>query len=203
MIPFLSVSLLPLSFPQDSISSLAHFKIWRVFQGWSRVCSVAQSCPTLCNPMDNSLPGSSVHGIFQSNSCWRGLPCPSPGDLPNPEIKTTSLEFPEMEGGFFTSSATWEAPRLIVHKYKNAVFRFINPFDWEIAALSLVWEVEGRSYFMFTALLYFVTFLKTWHSPKLSGLPPPISPFAKILQVIPLSDHQGSTILYLLGFLLL
>ena len=27
---------------------------------------VAQSCPTLCNPMDRSLPGSSVHGIFQA-----------------------------------------------------------------------------------------------------------------------------------------
>ena len=25
---------------------------------------VAQSCPTLCDPMDCSLPGSSVHGIF-------------------------------------------------------------------------------------------------------------------------------------------
>ena len=27
---------------------------------------VAQSCPTLCNPMDCSLPGSSLHGIFQA-----------------------------------------------------------------------------------------------------------------------------------------
>ena len=27
---------------------------------------VAQSCPTLSNPMDFSLPGSSVHGIFQA-----------------------------------------------------------------------------------------------------------------------------------------
>ena len=26
---------------------------------------VAQSCPTLCDPVDSSLPGSSVHGIFQ------------------------------------------------------------------------------------------------------------------------------------------
>ena len=26
---------------------------------------VAQSCPTLCDPMDCNLPGSSVHGIFQ------------------------------------------------------------------------------------------------------------------------------------------
>ena len=27
---------------------------------------VAQSCPTLSDPMDRSLPGSSVHGIFQA-----------------------------------------------------------------------------------------------------------------------------------------
>ena len=27
---------------------------------------VIQSCPTLCDPMDCSLPGSSVHGIFQA-----------------------------------------------------------------------------------------------------------------------------------------
>ena len=29
---------------------------------------VAQSCPTLCNPMDCSLPGSSVNGIFQARA---------------------------------------------------------------------------------------------------------------------------------------
>ena len=27
---------------------------------------VTQSCPTLCNPMDCSLPGSSIHRIFQA-----------------------------------------------------------------------------------------------------------------------------------------
>ena len=27
---------------------------------------VAQSCPTLCNPVDCSLPGSSIHGILQA-----------------------------------------------------------------------------------------------------------------------------------------
>ena len=31
-----------------------------------RACSVTQSCPTLCDLMDCSLPGSSVHGIFQA-----------------------------------------------------------------------------------------------------------------------------------------
>ena len=40
-------------------SSVSHF--------WSESESeVTQSCPTLCNPMDCSLPGSSVHGIFQT-----------------------------------------------------------------------------------------------------------------------------------------
>ena len=29
-------------------------------------CMHPQSCPTLCDPMDCSLPGSSVHGIFQA-----------------------------------------------------------------------------------------------------------------------------------------
>ena len=40
-----------------------------------------QSCLTLCNPMDHSPPGSSVHGILQAKH-WSGLPCPPPGDLP-------------------------------------------------------------------------------------------------------------------------
>ena len=36
-----------------------------------------------CDPMDHSPPGSSVHGILQARY-WSGLPCPPPGDLPNP-----------------------------------------------------------------------------------------------------------------------
>ena len=36
---------------------------------------VAQSCPTLCDPMDCSLPGSSVHGIFQGRILeWVDIP---------------------------------------------------------------------------------------------------------------------------------
>ena len=33
---------------------------------WSRESEVAQSYPTLRDPMDSSLPGSSIHGIFQA-----------------------------------------------------------------------------------------------------------------------------------------
>ena len=45
----------------------------------------AQSCPTLCNPMDCSLPGSSVHGILQAR-IFQWVYMPSPEDLPNPGI---------------------------------------------------------------------------------------------------------------------
>ena len=43
----------------------------------------------MCDPMDYSLPGSSVHGIFQAR-ILSGLPDPSPGDLPNSEIEPWS-----------------------------------------------------------------------------------------------------------------
>ena len=50
---------------------------------------VAQSCPTLCDPMDCSLPGSSVHG-FPRQEYWSGLPFPSPSDLSDPWIEPES-----------------------------------------------------------------------------------------------------------------
>ena len=38
-------------------------------------CMRAQSCPTLCNPMDCSPPGSSVHGILQARTLeWVAMP---------------------------------------------------------------------------------------------------------------------------------
>ena len=43
---------------------------------------VSQLCLTLCDPMDCCPPGSSVHG-FSRPEYWRGLPFPSPEDLPN------------------------------------------------------------------------------------------------------------------------
>ena len=47
-------------------------------------------------------------GFFRQEY-WHGLPCPPPGDLPNPGIEPTTLRSPALAGGFFTTSATWEA----------------------------------------------------------------------------------------------
>ena len=50
---------------------------------------VAQSCLTLCNPVDCSQASSSPWG-FSRQEFWSGLSCPLPGNLPNPGIKTGS-----------------------------------------------------------------------------------------------------------------
>ena len=62
-----------------------------------------QLCLTLCNPMDCSLPGSSVkntrmgcHFLLQGQ------------DLPDPVIEPMTLKSPALAGGFFTTGATWE-----------------------------------------------------------------------------------------------
>ena len=66
-----------------------------------------QSCPTLCNRMDCSPPGSSVHGVLQARILeW--VACPHP-DLPDPGIKPASLMSLAVAGGLFTTGATWEA----------------------------------------------------------------------------------------------
>ena len=50
---------------------------------------VAQSCLTLSDPMDHSLPGSSIHGIFQAR-VLEGLIFSSPRNIPDPELKPRS-----------------------------------------------------------------------------------------------------------------
>ena len=82
------------------------------------VCVRAQLCPTLCNPMDCSLPGSSVHGIFQAR-ILEEVAISSPGDRPNPGVKPVSPASPALAGGFFTTSATWEAKESIVVQNAN------------------------------------------------------------------------------------
>ena len=46
---------------------------------------------------------------FSWREYWSGLPCPPPGDLHDPWIEPTSLMFPALAGGFFTTSTTSEA----------------------------------------------------------------------------------------------
>ena len=79
----------------------------------AEVCMCVLSCFShvrLCNPMDYSLPAPLSMG-FSRLEYWSGLPCPPPGDLPNPGIKLVTLKSSALAGRFFITSATWEAPQ--------------------------------------------------------------------------------------------
>ena len=58
-----------------------------------------QSCPTLCDPMDCSLSGSSIHGILQAKILeWVAV---SFRDLLGPGMKLMSLISPVLAVGLF------------------------------------------------------------------------------------------------------
>ena len=77
----------------------------------------------LCNPMDCSQPGSSAMG-FSRQEYRSGLPCPPPGDLPDPGIELTSLMSPALTDGFFTTRAIWEAWSNIIHILKLCTLKY-------------------------------------------------------------------------------
>ena len=67
-----------------------------------------QSCLTLCNPVDCSLPGFSVHGILQARILgWVAIPM--------------SLMSPTLAGRFFTNSTTWDTLSLLKLQYNSVV----------------------------------------------------------------------------------
>ena len=67
---------------------------------------VAQSCPNLCDPMDCSPPGSSVHGVLLARILeWVAMP--SSRGSSDPGIEPVS---PALAGGFFTTEPPGKPP---------------------------------------------------------------------------------------------
>ena len=89
---------------------------------------VTESCPTLCDPMDWSIPGSSIHGILQARVLeWVAIAF-SRGS-PQPRDQTQVFR---IAGRHFTIQATWEAPTYSIHSINSVymsipIFRFIPP----------------------------------------------------------------------------
>ena len=66
---------------------------------------IAQLCPTLCNPMAYSLPGSSVHGILQARILeWVAIPFSRRSFQPRDQTQVSHIT-----GKFFTIWTTREA----------------------------------------------------------------------------------------------
>ena len=96
------------------------------------LCLVTQSCPTLCDPMDCSPPGSSAHGILQADS----LPSEPPGKPVNIGVNSLSLLqriFPiqELNQGLFHCRqilyqlSYQESPKLSMLPAKLVLLNFI------------------------------------------------------------------------------
>ena len=80
-------------------------KLWYVYY----ICVHAKSlqlCLTLGNPMNCIAHQAALSMGFSRQQYWSGLPCPRPGDLPDPGMEPVT---PALAGRFFTSSATGEA----------------------------------------------------------------------------------------------
>ena len=72
------------------------------------VCSVGKSCPILWDPMNRSHQTSLSVGFSREEHRSR-LPCPPPGDLPDPRMECTCLISPALAGVFFICRDTVEA----------------------------------------------------------------------------------------------
>ena len=96
-------------------------------QNLKHLYAQAQCCPTLGDPIDYSLPGSSVHAISQTRILeW--VATSSPRDLPNQGIKTGS---PDLAGRFFTSEPSGK-PQVASTPGINSVLIFSRSHEPEI-----------------------------------------------------------------------
>ena len=98
------------------------------------MCSDAQSCLTLCNPMTVACPAPLSMG-FSRQEHWSGLPCPPPGDYPDPAIELISLMSPALAGGLFTTP---------VHPKGDQSWVFIGRTDVE-AGSPIFWPPDAKS----------------------------------------------------------
>ena len=97
-------SFLVITEPAKCYGLMAHHRKCRVVNWRILLCSVhcrclvTWLCPILCDPLDCSLSGPSIHGMeFSRQEYWTGLPFPTPGDLPNSEIESTSSVSPALQ----------------------------------------------------------------------------------------------------------
>ena len=80
---------------------------------------------------------------FSRQEYWSGLLFPSPGYLPDPGIRSESLVSPALAGGFFTTSATREAPWWL-HVIANGFFRAKVKSDHLMRVNTLIARSQSR-----------------------------------------------------------
>ena len=78
-----------------------------------------QLCPTLSDPLDCRLPDSPVHGVLLARILgWVAMPSSRGSSWPRDQPKSPAT--PALAGGFFITSATWEATDLDERKNSHS-----------------------------------------------------------------------------------
>ena len=116
---------------------------------------VAQSCLTLCDPIDCSLPGSSVHGDSPGKNTEVGCHAPPPGDLPNPGIEPRSPTLQE-------DSLQYEPPGKPIEELYVLTKRSIDHTDDTqiICFLTILFFFPGQLLNSFSPVLLFFFFFQ-------------------------------------------
>ena len=141
------------------------------------------SCVRLCVALWTTAYQTPLSMGLSRQEYWSGLPCPLPGDLPDSGVKFASpksLMSPELAGGFFTTSASWEAliaACSIIFSVVTCGIWFLDqelnpgPLHWEHRFLttvppgqSLNWAISFSFFWGGGAISYFSSILTSPHS---------------------------------------
>jgi len=100
---------------------------------------------------------------FSRQEYWSGLPCPPPGDLPNPGIEPMSLMSPALADMFFTISATWEAPiEFQSYKFikisKLPILPIPKPFKYCLDSKGFILKATDSLSFRLLLMEFLITF---------------------------------------------
>ena len=127
---------LPFPSPGDLVETWISCTAGRFFTNWAPkeapfcCCELAQSCPTLCNPMDCSLPGSSVHGIFQARILeWVAISFSR--ESSRPRDQTWVSRFVGRRFYRLSHQGSRGSPMVSVKWLKEAVSVLVLSLEWE------------------------------------------------------------------------
>ena len=116
----------------------------------------------LCNPMNLLCPGDSPAKY------WSGLPCSSPGNLPNTGVDKHLLSFLHCQAGPLLLSASWKAQKDVVHIYNGILLRdgsFVEMLmDLESIIHSKVSQKDKNKYHVLT----YIWNLEKWYDAFLN-----------------------------------
>ena len=112
---------------------------------------------------------------FSRKKYWSGLPCPLPGDLPNPGIESMSLML-ALARRFFTTSTTWKALHVCLHAFilmrASAVlgtqkWSYLDPVQYTGSLIlctdtQVGWHLPGSASAVFLEMVKIVQLANCW-----------------------------------------